>query len=213
MIASSWWKVGLGLLGVTGVLASSGAGCGSSTTSSSSTEGTTAATTGSGGGSGGTGGASGTGGDVTTTSATTTTTTGATTTTTTTTTTGSTTSSTGTSMAKYPTCGDCTNLDTGAPSAECNEKHDACFANKNCVQLYDCAYFNPGCNTDASGACCTYDCYDALKKTLNDAAAAQTAIDLYHAYDSCLYCTTCLTQCDAQEYCTAYAAYPAGCVN
>ncbi len=212
MIASSWWKVGLGLIGVTGLLAASGAGCGSSTSGSSS-DGTTTSTTGSGGGSGGTGGASGTGGDVATTSSTTTTTTGTTTTTSTTTTTTSSTSSTGTGMSKYPDCSSCTDIDKGAPSDECNASHDACFANKNCVQLYNCAYFNPGCNTDASGACCTFDCYESLKTTLNDPVAAQAAIDLYHAYDACLYCTTCTTQCDAQEYCATYAAGPAGCAN
>jgi hypothetical protein len=210
MIASSWWKVSLGLIGVTGLLASSGAGCGSST-SSSSTDGTTTSTTGSGGaggGSGGTGGASGTGGDVATTSSTTTTTSSTTTTTTT-----SSTSSTGTGMSKYADCASCTNVDKGAPADECNATHDACFANKNCVQLYNCAYFNPGCNTDASGACCTFDCYETLKTTVGDPVAAQAAIDLYHAYDACLYCTTCTTQCDAQEYCAAYAAGPAACAN
>lgn len=208
MIASSWWKVGLGLIGVTGLLASTGAGCGSST-SSSSTDGTTTTSSSGGAGGGGTGGASGTGGEVATTGATMTTTTGATTTTTT----SSTTSSTGTGMSKYADCASCTNMDKGAPADECNATHDACFANKNCVQLYNCAYFNPGCNTDASGACCMFDCYESLKTTLADPAAAQAAIDLYHAYDDCLYCKTCTTQCDAQEYCKAYAAGPAGCMN
>ena len=209
MIASSWWKVGLGLIGVMGVVASSSAGCGSDTSSSSS-DGTTTSTSGGGAGGGGTGGASGTGGDPTTTSATTTTTGGSTSTST-----GATSSSasTGTAMSKYADCPACTNMDKGAPADECNVAHDACFANKNCVQLYNCAYFNPGCNTDASGACCTYDCYESLKTTLADPAAAQAAIDLYHAYDDCLYCKTCTTQCDAQEYCAAYKAYPAGCVN
>lgn len=209
MIASSWWKVGLGLIGVTSLLASTGAGCGSSSSSSSSTEGTTTTTSGGGGSGGGTSSASGMGGDATTTSATTTT--GATTSTTTGGTSSS--SSTGTGMSKYADCQECTNMDKGAPAAECNAVHDACFANKNCVQLYDCAYFNPGCNTDAGGACCTFDCYESLKTTLADPAAAQAAIDLYHAYDDCLYCKTCTTQCDAQEYCAAYKAYPAGCVN
>ena len=209
MIASSWWKVGLGLIGVTGLLASTGAGCGSST-SSSSTDGTTTSTTGGGAGGSGTGGASGTGGDVATTGSTTTT---ATSSTTTTSTTSSATSSTGTGMSKYADCPSCTNMDKGAPADECNATHDACFANKNCVQLYHSAYFNPGCNTDATGACFMFDCYESLKTTLADPVAAQAAIDLYHAYDDCLYCKTCTKQCDAQEYCAAYAAGPAGCAN
>ncbi len=206
MIASSWWKVGLGLLGVTGVLASSGAGCGSGTTSSSSSETTSTSTTGTGGG--GTGGG-GTGGDATTTGTTSTTTT---TTTTTTSSTSSSTSSTGTGMVKYETCTECTDLAKGAPTDECNATHDACFANKNCVQIYNCVYdSSTGCTTDAAGACCTYACYEKLKTTVGDPAAAQAAIDLYAAYDGCLYCKTCTTQCDAQAFCAAYAAGPAGC--
>lgn len=210
MIASSWWKVGLGLLGVTGLLASTGAGCGSSTSSSSSD---TTSTSTSGTGGGGAGGA-GTGGEATTTGTTTTTTTTSTTSTTTSTSssTSSTTSSTGTGMVKYETCSDCTDLTKGAPADECNASHDACFSNKNCVQLYNCVYDNTtGCTTDAAGACCTFDCYEKLKTTLGDPTAAQAAIDLYHAYDACLYCTTCTTQCDAQSYCATYAAGPAGC--
>ena len=210
MIASTWWKVGLGLLGVTGLLASSGAGCGSSTSSSTSTSGsdtTSASTSGTGGG--GTGGAGtggvGTGGDATTTGTT------SATTSTSASSSSSAASSTGTGMVKYETCSACTDLTKGAPADECNATHDACFANKNCAQLYDCAYVNPGCNTDPSGACCTFTCYEMLKKNLADPAAAQAAIDLYHAYDACLYCTTCTTQCDAQSYCAAYAAGPAAC--
>ena len=209
MIASTWWKVGLGLLGETSLLASSGAGCGSSTSSSSSSSGsdTTSSSTGGIGGGGGAGGA-GTGGDTTSgTPATTGSSTSSTSSS------SSTTSSTGTGMVKYATCAECTDLTKGAPADECNGAHDACFANKNCVQLFNCAYVNPGCNTDASGACCTFDCYEKLKTTLADPVAAQAAIDLYHAYDACLYCTTCTTQCDAQPYCTAYAAGPVGCVN
>ena len=205
MIASSWWKVGLGLLGVTGVLASSGAGCGSSTTGSSSSE--TTSTSASGTGGGGTGGG-GTGGDATTTGTTSTTTT----TTTTTSSTSSSTSSTGTGMMKYETCAECTDLAKGAPADECNTTHDACFANKNCVQIYNCVYDSAtGCTTDAAGACCTYKCYEQLKTTLADPVMAQAAIDLYAAYDGCLYCKTCTTQCDAQAFCAAYAAGPGSC--
>lgn len=207
MIASTWWKVGLGLLGVTGLLASSGAGCGSSTSSSSSE---TTSTSSSGTGGGGTGGAGtgggGTGGDSTTTG------TPATSSGTTTTSSGSTTSSTGTGMVKYETCAACTDLAKGAPADECNATHDACFGNKNCLQLHSCIYDNvTGCTTDAAGACCTFACYEKLKTDLADPAAAQAAIDLYHAYDACLYCTTCTTQCDAQAYCAAYTAGPAAC--
>ena len=202
MIASSWWKVGLGLLGVTGVLASSGAGCGSSTSSSSSE---TTSTSASGTGGGGTGGG-GTGGDATTTGTT------SSTTTSTSTSTSSSTSSTGTGMMKYETCAECTDLAKGAPADECNATHDACFANKNCAQLYNCVYNGPpACTTDAAGACCTYKCYEKLKTTLADPVMAQAAIDLYAAYDGCLYCKTCTTQCDAQAFCAAYAAGPGSC--
>jgi hypothetical protein len=110
-------------------------------------------------------------------------------------------------------CTACTELTAGAPSKECKTAHDACFGNKNCVQIYNCAYDTTnGCSTDAAGACCTFGCFDALKATLpNDPAGVQAAIDLYHAYDSCLYCTTCKAQCSADAYCTAYAAGPGAC--
>lgn len=205
MIASSWWKVGLGLVGVAGILATSGTGCGSGTS------GTTSSSTSAGGGTSGTGGSTaGTGGDTTTGS----TTTGGPTTTSsgTTTTTSSTTSSTGTGMTSYADCSECTNLDMGAPSKECKATHDTCFANKNCVTIYNCVYDpNNGCTTDAAGACCVYDCYDQLKATLNDPVALQKAIDDFHADDNCLYCTTCKSLCSADAYCTAYAAGPATC--
>jgi hypothetical protein len=115
-------------------------------------------------------------------------------------------------MVKYENCSECTDLTKGAPADECNTSHDACFANKNCVQIYNCVYNNtPGCTTDAAGACCTFNCYEKLKTTLADPVAAQAAIDLYEAYDGCLYCTTCTTQCDAQAFCAAYAAGPGSC--
>lgn len=206
MSASSWWKVGLGLVGVAGVLATSGTGCGSGTSSSGTT------TSSAGGGTSGTGGATGgTGGDTAATTTGGTTTTG--TTTTTTTSGSSTASSTGTGMVTYTDCTECTDTDKGAPAKECNTGHDACFSNKNCVQIYNCVYdMNNGCTTDAAGACCVYDCYDALKATLGgDAAALQKAIDEYHAYDDCLYCTTCKSLCSADAYCTAYAAGQGAC--
>lgn len=209
MIASSWWKFGLGLVGVAGVLASSGTGCGSGTTSTGSTGGDTT-TSSAGGGTSGTGGATGgTGGDAATTGTTTaagTTTSGTT----------SATSSTGTGMSAYADCTECTDTAAGAPAKECKTAYAACNGNKNCLLIYNCVYDpNTGCATDASGACCTYDCYDALKVTLgNDpagVAAAQKAIDEYHAYDDCLYCTTCKALCSADAYCTAYAAGPDVC--
>jgi hypothetical protein len=205
MIASSWWKVGIGLVGVAGILATAGTGCGSGTSGAGSTS------TSAGGGTSGTGGATaGTGGDTTTSG---TTTGGMTTTGGTTTSTGSTTSSTGTGMSAYADCSECTAIATGAPSKECKATHDTCFGNKNCVQIYNCVYDpNNGCTTDAAGACCVYACYDALKVTLgNDAAALQKAIDDFHADDDCLYCTTCKSLCSADAYCTAYAAGPATC--
>ena len=206
MIASSWWKVGLGMVGAAGIFASSGAGCGSSTSSSS---GDTTSATSSGSGGNGSGGG-GTGGDTTTTGSPATTTSGGPTTTTG----GSSASSTGTGMmGNYADCQACTDLDKGAPSKECNTVHDACFGNKNCVQLYNCAYDQDnGCATSAEGACCTFGCFAKLKAMLpNDPAGAQTAIDLYHAYDSCLYCTTCKTLCSADAYCTAYDMGAAAC--
>ena len=221
MIASSWWKFGLGMAGAAGIFASSSTGCGSDTGTSST--GDTTSTTSSGGtGGAGTGGAGTSGVTTTTGSATTTstsggTTTGSSTTTTTTTTTtggGSSTSSTGTGMmSKYVDCQACTDDTTGAPANECNTAHDACFGNPNCKQIYNCAYDQAaGCSTDAAGACCTYDCYAALKATLpNDPAGVQKAIDQYHAYDSCLYCTTCKSQCSADAYCKAYDAGAAAC--
>lgn len=218
MIASSWWKFGLGMVGVAGIFASSAAGCGSDT-SSSSGETTSATSTGSGnGGSGSTGsgnGGKGTGGESTTTGSPATTS-GGTTTGGSGTTTGSSGSSTGTGMmSNYADCSACTDDTDGAPSHECNTGHDACFGNKNCVQIYNCVYDpGTGCSTDAAGACCTFACFDALKMTLpNDPAAVQTAIDLYHAFDSCLYCSTCKTQCSADAYCTAYDMGSAGCAN
>ncbi len=217
MIASSWWKFGLGMVGAAGIFASSSTGCGSDTGTSSTGDSTSTS-------SGGTGGAGtssgGTGGDTTTTGspATTTTTSGGTTTgssTTTTTTTGggSSTSSTGTGMmSNYVDCQACTDDTTGVPANECNTTHDACFGNPNCKQIYNCAYDQAaGCSTDAAGACCTFDCYETLKTTVGDAAAAQAAIDQYHAYDSCLYCTTCKSQCSADAYCKAYDAGAAAC--
>jgi hypothetical protein len=209
MNASSLWKVGLGLIGAAGILATSGTGCGSGT---SSTTGDTTSTS----SSGGTGGStSGTGGNPATTGSTTTatgTSTGAGTSTST-----ATGTSTGTGMmSSYVDCGACTDLSAGAPANECKTAYSACEADANCIELYNCAYdLNTGCPTDASGACCTFDCYNQLKAKLandpNGAALAQKAIDEYHAYDDCLYCTTCKDQCSADAYCTAYAAGPAAC--
>lgn len=215
MIASSWWKAGIGLVSVVGIAAASGIGCSSSTSGGTTS---TSSTNGAGGGSTTTGGTTGgTGGDTTTTGATTT----GGTTTTSTTSTGSTTSSTGTGTSAYADCSECTalnNMDSpplpdGAPTHECKTGHDACFGNKNCVQIYNCVYdINNGCTTDAAGACCVYACYDALKATLgNDAVALKTAVDQYVAYDQCLYCTTCKDLCSADAYCTAYAAGPGAC--
>ncbi len=200
MIASSWWKFGLGLVGVVGVLTSSGAGCGSGSTGT--TSGTTS-TGDAGGGTSGTGGASGgTGGNGTTT------TTGGTT---------SATSSTGTGMGAYVDCTACTDTAAGAPSKECKTSNEACKADANCVEIYKCVYNpNTGCATDASGACCVYDCYAMTKTNLGNTAAgmaaAQKAIDAYHGFDDCLYCSTCKALCSADAYCTAYAAGPAACV-
>jgi hypothetical protein len=212
MIASSWWKVGLGMVGAAGIFASSGAGCSSEPSGSGGSSGGDTTSSGSGGGTGG----GGTGGDSTTTGSATTTSSGTTTGSGTTTTTGggSSTSSTGTG-SNYVDCQACTDDTAGAPTKECNTAHDACFGNKNCVQIYNCAYDpGTGCSTDAAGACCTYACFDALKATLpNDPAAAQLAIDQYKAYDGCLYCTTCKAQCSADAYCTAFGMGPAGCVN
>jgi hypothetical protein len=210
MIASSWWKVGLGMAGVLGVLASSGTGCGSGTSSTGSTTGES--TTSAGGGTSGTGGATaGTGGDAATTATGTTTTTG-----TTSTTTSGTTSSTGTGMSPYADCEACTETSAGAPAKECKTSYDACNADANCKTIYDCVYDpNTGCPTDASGACCTFDCYDQLKAKLGNTpagmAAAQKAIDAYGGYSNCLYCTTCKDLCSADAYCTAYAAGQAAC--
>ena len=209
MIASSWWKVGVGLVGVAGVLVSSNMGCSSGTSGTASTS---ATSTGEGGGSTtGTGSATGgTGGVATTASGTTT---GGTTTTTTT---SGTTSSTGTSMSAYADCTECTDTAAGAPGKECKTTYAACNADPNCVEIYNCVYDpNTGCPTDASGACCTFDCYTALKTKLGNTAAgmmaAQKAIDEYHGFDDCLYCKTCKALCSADAYCTALAAGPAAC--
>ena len=208
MIASSWWKVGLGLVGVAGVLVSSSMGCGSGTSGTTAT----ATSTGEGGsGATGTGGASGgTGGNASTTSGTTTT--GGTTSGTT----SGATSSTGTSMSAYADCTECTDTAAGAPGKECKTTFAACNGDPNCVEIYDCVYNpNTGCPTDASGACCTFDCYAVLKMKLGNTAAgmmaAQKAIDAYGGFSDCLYCKTCKDLCSADAYCTAYAAGPGAC--
>jgi hypothetical protein len=119
-------------------------------------------------------------------------------------------------MSAYADCTACTDPAAGAPDKECKTMYAACNGDPNCVEIYNCVYDpNTGCPTDASGACCTFDCYTALKTKLGNTAAgmaaAQKAIDEYHGFDDCLYCTTCKALCSADAYCTAYAAGPAAC--
>lgn len=191
-----------------GVAMASAFGCGSSSTGNTS-GGTTPGTGGSGG------------------EATTTSTGSGTTTTSSTGTTGSSSSATASSSsgaggAPTYTCADCLDADlgAGAKSKECKAQGDVCFQNKNCVQIYNCVYFgatdkngNPigSCTTDAAGACCTFDCYQAIKDITGD-PGAQQAIDAYEAMDQCTTCGVCKSACtSAPEYCDTYAMGAASC--
>ncbi|APR74996.1 Xanthine/uracil/thiamine/ascorbate permease family protein [Minicystis rosea] len=191
-------------LGLTAALASS-MGC----SSSGGSTGGGGSTTGTGGSGGGTSSSSSGG-----TSSSTTSSTGSTT---------SSSSSSGTGGAPAYTCSECQDptAGAGAKGKECKAEGDACFQNKNCVQLFNCVYFgsvdkdgNPigGCTNSAEGACCTFDCYAALKDVVVDDAAAQQAINAYEAMDQCVTCDVCKSICDgAAEYCTKYAAGPDSC--
>lgn len=97
----------------------------------------------------------------------------------------------------YSSCGECTNTGDGAPTKECKAQFTACTGNQGCQDIIDCWNL---CTTDHDGGCCTLACYMST-------GANQAAIDLFKAYDKCLYCTTCKTLCtdpptyDAAEYC------------
>jgi len=107
--------------------------------------------------------------------------------------------------ASYATCSECT-IDSGAQAAECKAERTACDADTKCAAMFECAYNNPGCATDASGACCTRKCVDVYGE--GDAAA----IALFEALDQCVICDACRVVCSplSDEYCAAYAA-PSGC--
>ncbi|MFT3771136.1 MAG: hypothetical protein QM820_37450 [Minicystis sp.] len=123
----------------------------------------------------------------------------------------------------YGTCGECTDSTpaAGAKSKECKTQGDACFQNKNCVQIYNCVYFGGVdkdgnsiglCETSAAGACCTFQCYQAIKDITGDPTAAQQAIDAYEALDQCLTCQVCKSLCTgADEYCAKYAMGASSC--
>jgi hypothetical protein len=97
----------------------------------------------------------------------------------------------------YSSCGECTNTGDGAPTKECKTQYAACTGNQGCQDIIDC--WN-NCSTDHDGGCCTLACYMS-------SGANQASIDLFKAYDKCVYCTTCKTLCsdpptyDAAEYC------------
>lgn len=97
----------------------------------------------------------------------------------------------------YSSCGDCTNTGDGAPTKECKAQNTACANDQGCQDIVAC--WN-NCTTDHAGGCCTQACYMS-------SGASQASIDLFKAYDKCVYCTTCKTLCsdppdyDAAEYC------------
>ena len=194
-------------LGLTFAIASS-TGCGSSGGNTGGSGGSTTSTGGSGGGTTSSS-SSGSGGDTSSSTTTTSSTTSS--------------SSSGTGGAPAYTCSECQDPTpgAGAKGKECKAEGDACFQNKNCVQLFNCVYFgsvdkngNPigGCTNSAEGACCTFDCYQAIKDTVGDNAAAQQAIDAYEAMDQCSTCNICKSICNgADEYCAKYAAGPNSC--
>jgi hypothetical protein len=102
----------------------------------------------------------------------------------------------------YQTCGQCT---TGSPLAECKTQKAACDKDpennngKGCSDIFDCVF---NCSTDHDGGCCALACNTST-------GAKQASIDLFKAYDNCVYCMTCKTLCtdppsyDATEYCKA----------
>lgn len=98
----------------------------------------------------------------------------------------------------YSGCGDCTNTGDGAPTKECKAQNTACANNPGCEDIRTC--WNNCPSTDKAGGCCTLDCYVS-------SGANQASIDLFKAYDQCVYCKTCKTLCtdppgyDAAEYC------------
>jgi hypothetical protein len=100
--------------------------------------------------------------------------------------------------APYSSCGDCTNTGDGAPTKECAAQNMACTKDQGCEAIRAC--WNNCPSTDKAGGCCTLDCYMS-------SGASQASIDLFKAYDKCVYCTTCKTLCtdppayDASEYC------------
>lgn len=99
-------------------------------------------------------------------------------------------------MEGYQSCGQCTDPTTGAPANECASQNDACTKDSGCVDIYNCAYGlagGPGCSTDKDGGCCTIKCY-------SDTGASQASINLYKAYDACVYCTTCKQLCNEPPY-------------
>ncbi|MEO5860660.1 MAG: hypothetical protein ABIR33_17140 [Pyrinomonadaceae bacterium] len=194
MSASKRWWITAGIVVATAL----GAACSSGSSSSSSTTGTsstTSSTTGSGGGS--TTSTTGSGG-------------------------GSTTSTTGAGGESSYTCNTC--LDpapgAGAKAKECKAQGDACFQNKNCVQLFNCTYQGTvdgmgnavgPCDNSAAGACCTFDCYALIKSIAGD-SAGQEAIMLYEAVDQCTTCGVCKDVCDGADlYCAKYAMGPNAC--
>jgi hypothetical protein len=97
---------------------------------------------------------------------------------------------------EYATCSDCTDTTNGAPAKECGAKLTACMNNPECAAIYNCA-FNTCPSGKQEGACCSIGC----EKSTN---AQQGAITLYRAYDSCVYCQTCKSLCDADFELTAY---------
>ncbi len=135
---------------------------------------------------------------------------------------GSTTSTTGAGGQSNYTCNTCLDPSpgAGAKAKECKAQGDACFQNKNCVQLFNCTYSGTvngngdpvgPCDNSAAGACCTFDCYTLIKSIAGE-VAGQDAIDLYEAVDQCTTCGVCKDVCDGADlYCAKYAMGPASC--
>jgi hypothetical protein len=150
-----------------------------STTGGTTTGGTTSTTTSGGGGAGG-----GTGGGATTTTTATGTTTGET---------------TGAGGGTYQSCGECADQDNGAPKNECVAEGDACFGDPGCQAIFNCVFLGgnglPPCDNTEAGACCTLTCYG------NE---SQDSIDLYEAFDGCVYCDVCAPLCMYTDYCAVF---------
>jgi hypothetical protein len=97
----------------------------------------------------------------------------------------------------YSVCSDCTDPQTGAATKECKAAADKCIADAGCKAIADCSY--AGCGSDQAGACCTIACFKST-------GASQASIDLYKAYDGCIYCQVCNQNnlCDSTAYCNVF---------